>query len=147
MPVGAHELDPVPLADFLDVLFDRPAERVVGDQQVPALRLGVGLHEGVDDGLRGGVRARRPLERVAMAAGARDVFGPPAEVVEHLLPLGDLRDRQRDARRPRPDDELRTIGVDGLLGATRGAARLRLVVTRDVLDRLALDLHPTLLER
>src|SRR6266550_1822396 len=41
---------------------------------------------------------------------------------------------------------LAAVCVDGLLGAARGAARLGLVVAGDVLDALALDLHPPLVE-
>ena len=135
MTVGADELQAVRLADFLDVLLHRPAEGVVGDQQVPALRLRVGLHEVVDHGLRRGVGARRPLERVAVAAGAGDVLGAAAEEVHHLLALGDLRDRERHARGPGADHEVRAFAVDRLFGAPRRGAGLRRAVARDVLDR------------
>src|SRR5438445_8512235 len=91
MPVGADELDAVRLADLLDVLLHRPAEGVVGDEQVPALRLGVRLHEVVDHGLRRGVGARRPLEGIAVAAAARDVLGAAAEEVQDFLALRHLR--------------------------------------------------------
>ncbi len=147
MAVGAHELDPVVLAHFLDVLLDRPAKGVVGHQQVPALGLGVGLHEVVDDGLGRRVGAGRPLERVAMAPRARDVLGAAREVVEDLLALGDLRHGQRHARRPGADDVLRALAVDGLLGPSRRRAGLGLVVAGDVLDRAARGLHAPLLER
>jgi hypothetical protein len=66
--------------------------------------------------------------------------------VEGLLSLGDLRHGQGDARGPGADDVFHAVGVDGLLGAARGAARLGLVVARDVLDGLALDLHAALVE-
>src|SRR5512134_1022291 len=145
--VGADEFQAVVLADFLDVLLQRPAEGVVGDQQVPALGLGVGLHEVVHHGLRGGVGARGPLEGVAVAAAARDVLGPTAEEMQHLLALGDFRHGERHARGPRPDHEARAFAVNRLLGATGGGARLRAAVARDVLDRPAEDLHAALLER
>ena len=147
VPVRAHELDPVRLAHFLDVLLHRPPEGIVGHQEVPALGLGIGLHEGVHDRLGRGVRARRPLERIAVTARARDVLGAAAEVVEDLLPLGHLGDGQRDARGPGPDDVLHAVGVHRLLGPARGAARLGLVVAGDVLDGLALDLHAALVQR
>src|SRR5882762_7096136 len=89
MTVGTYELDPVPLADFLDVLLHGPAEGVVGDQEVPAFGLGVGLHEGVNHRLGRRVGARGPLERVAVAARSRVVLGAAVEVVKVFLPLGD----------------------------------------------------------
>src|SRR5258706_1065360 len=70
VPVGADELDTVGLADFLDVFLDRPSEGVVGDEQMPALRLRARLYEIVYYRLGGGVGACRPLERVAEAAAA-----------------------------------------------------------------------------
>src|ERR1700737_25097 len=146
MTVGTYELDPVPLADFPDVLLHGPAEGVVGDQEVPAFGLGVGLHEVVNYRLGRRVGAGGPLERVAVAARSRDVLGTAAEVVEGLLPLGDLRNRQGDARGPGANDVFHAVGVDGLLGPPCGAARLRLVVARDVLDRLALDPYSPLVE-
>jgi hypothetical protein len=81
-----------------------------------------------------------------VAARARDVLGAPAEVVEDLLPLGHLGDGQRDTGGPGADDVLDALGVDRLLGAPGGASRLGLVVARDVLDGLTLDLHSALVQ-
>jgi hypothetical protein len=147
MAVGADELDAMVLAHLLDVLLDRPAEGIVGDQQVPALGLGVGLHEVVHDGLRRSVGARRPLERIAMAARPGNVLGAAAEEVHHLLALGDLGYRERDARGPWPDDEARALAVDRLFRAPGGRPGLRAAVAGHVLDRLAEHLHAALLER
>src|SRR5882672_4733633 len=147
VPVGADELDAVGLADFLDVFLNRPAEGVVGDEQMPALRLRVRLHEVVHDGFRRGVGAGRPLERVAVAAAAGDVLGAAGKEVHHFLALRHLRYRERNARGPRADDELRAFGVHRLFRAPGGGAGLRAAVARDVLDRPAEDFHVALFER
>ena len=147
MAVGADEFQAVVLSDFLHVLLDRPAEGIIGDQQVPALRLRIRLHEVVDHRLRRGIGARRPLEGIAMAARAGDVLGAAAEVVQHFLALRHFRYRERDAGGPRADHKARAFAVDRFFGAPGRGPGLRRAVARDVLDRLAEDLHAALFER
>src|SRR5882672_578693 len=147
VPVGADELDAVGLADFLDVFLDRPSEGIVGDEQVPALGLRVRLYEIVYYRLGGGVGAGRPLERVAVAAAAGDVLGAAGKEVHHFLALRHLRYRERNPRRPGPDDKARAFAVHRLFRAPGGGAGLRAAVARDVLDRPAEDFHVALFER
>src|SRR6202012_2584043 len=115
------------------------AERIVGGDEEP------GVFAALDHRLAGDVGERigvvGPVHRVGRAGRPRDVGRAAARIdVDLVLLAGQRGDRQRDGGGGHVEDRVDLLVVIPVAGDVDADVGLVLVVGRDHLDRLALDL-------